>query len=227
VSSAPFILNLISLMIEGGTNAHGMVNGIGARYKDLTNKRFGRLLALKDEGRDNHKNAIWLCRCDCGTEKKVTSAQLVSHKTSSCGCLAREMVSERKLVDLTGRRFGKLTIASRAQNSSHGKAMWNVICDCGTEKAIIGSSMTTGRTITCGCGAGERGLLHRTHGMSTSKEYQTWGSMIARCHIESATGYENYGGRGIKSVMNGALRSKFSLRTWGASLSPSLYRPIP
>ncbi|MBM7049710.1 hypothetical protein [Rhizobium lusitanum] len=99
---------------------------------------------------------------------------------------------------MTGSRFGKLTVTTRADNSAHGKAMWNVICDCGTEKAVIGSSMTGGRTTSCGCAASERGEQRLTHGMSKSKEYQTWASMIGRCYIESATGYKNYGGRGIK-----------------------------
>ena len=35
------------------------------------------------------------------------------------------------------------------------------------------------------------------HGMSYSKEHNTWKGIKARCYIESATGYKNYGGRGI------------------------------
>lgn len=177
----------------------GMVNGIGVRYEDLTGRKFGRLLAVQDVGRSERKAALWLCKCDCGRETTVRSTDLRKGGTASCGCLKRENTSARRLVDLSGKRYGNLLVISRAENSAHGKAMWNVRCDCGSEKAIIGSSMTGGRTISCGCAHRERMLTaSKTHGMSNSPEYKAWASMISRCKYPSATGFENYGGRGIK-----------------------------
>lgn len=38
----------------------------------------------------------------------------------------------------------------------------------------------------------------RRHGMSKTRVYKLWTSMYSRCHIPSATGYSNYGGRGIR-----------------------------
>lgn len=57
------------------------------RVKDLTGMRFGKLVAVRCVGRDRHKNAVWLCRCDCGREKEVASRALVGGSTRSCGCL--------------------------------------------------------------------------------------------------------------------------------------------
>lgn len=67
------------------------VNGIKVRddFKDLTGKRFGRLIVIKLIGRKNGKH-IWLCECDCGKEKLITKYDLESGATKSCGCLQKE-----------------------------------------------------------------------------------------------------------------------------------------
>lgn len=57
---------------------------------DLTGKRFGRLLALKETGvQDTLKT--WLCKCDCGNEPIVKGAYLTRGETKSCGCLKEEL----------------------------------------------------------------------------------------------------------------------------------------
>jgi hypothetical protein len=57
--------------------------------KDLIHRRFGKLVALKRIGTRN-KRALWLCRCDCGKKKKVTSKNLIDKQTKSCGCIWRK-----------------------------------------------------------------------------------------------------------------------------------------
>jgi hypothetical protein len=52
----------------------------------------------------------------------------------------------RKLTDLTGRTFGRLTAVSYAENSR-----WNVVCSCGNERVIQGGHLTSGNTQSCGC----------------------------------------------------------------------------
>lgn len=54
--------------------------------KDLTGQQFGRLVVLRRNGSDKHKNAMWLCRCDCGNECNVVGASLWRGDTRSCGC---------------------------------------------------------------------------------------------------------------------------------------------
>lgn len=62
--------------------------------KDITNKRFGRLVAIEPVGRDKYGYVVWRCKCDCGNEKEVSTKNL-GHGTSSCGCLAREQSAKR------------------------------------------------------------------------------------------------------------------------------------
>lgn len=70
----------------------------GGRYprRDLTGKTFGRLTAIKFEGRLHYSGGkytshpVWLCRCECGKEHSVHAQSLISGRTKSCGCLQRE-----------------------------------------------------------------------------------------------------------------------------------------
>jgi hypothetical protein len=63
----------------------------GRNIKDLTGKRFGKLIVLKkDSVNVKRGTADWLCRCDCGTEKVITSGSLRSGATTSCGCFRKE-----------------------------------------------------------------------------------------------------------------------------------------
>src|SRR5690625_5072259 len=63
-------------------------------YKDITNKRFGRLVALK-RVRKKGQRTRWLCKCDCGNEKEILLDTLTSGRGKSCGCLRKEITSER------------------------------------------------------------------------------------------------------------------------------------
>lgn len=62
---------------------------------DLTGKRFGRLVAIRVEGKDGWGTAAWLCKCDCGKETIVLGSSLRSGATKSCRCLQRELAVER------------------------------------------------------------------------------------------------------------------------------------
>ena len=73
--------------------------------KDLTGKRFGRLLVIKRNGSKN-SCAAWLCKCDCGNEKTISSSHL-QQGTKSCGCLSKEIASERGRKSKIGDRTRK------------------------------------------------------------------------------------------------------------------------
>jgi hypothetical protein len=62
--------------------------------KNLTGMRFGKLLVLRETGR-RYSYVAWLCRCECGTEKEITSHCLL-RGTSSCGCLIAESNRDNK-----------------------------------------------------------------------------------------------------------------------------------
>lgn len=125
------------------------------KFVDHTGKQFGRLTALNlDPARKHH----WVCRCDCGAERSVRAAYLVSGHTQSCGCLQREMSAARTgenspcFVDHTGKKFGRLTaLHSDPARREH----WICRCSCGAEKSVSAGSLVSGRTKSCGCLARE------------------------------------------------------------------------
>ena len=60
------------------------------QFKDLSGKRFSRLLVIKEIGKTRQRLITWLCVCDCGKETITASSSLLSGNTRSCGCLVRE-----------------------------------------------------------------------------------------------------------------------------------------
>jgi hypothetical protein len=64
-------------------------------FHDLTNQRFGRLTVVRQAGRTNHGSVLWECHCVCGTTRTVTSGNLRTGHTTSCGCTTREKTAVR------------------------------------------------------------------------------------------------------------------------------------
>lgn len=104
----------------------------------------------------------------------------------------------RRAVDLTGKRFERLVVVSRAANTSCNKAAWRCRCDCGAEKVVSAANLKAGNTKSCGCLNREQASsLSKTHGMSGTPTYNSWHAMMQRCYEPSHPYYDNYGGRGV------------------------------
>lgn len=90
-----------------------------------------------------------------------------------------------KFKDLTGQRYGKLTVIGRAENYGRGYAQFHVECDCGTEKVVRSFTLINGGTKTCGQkGCRKSGLDHGMykHGHAFHHPlYDMWHNMVSRC----------------------------------------------
>jgi len=122
------------------------------------------------------------------------------------------MINEAKLetewrLHPEGHDFGRLTCIRRVDppesvvNNSHRYCLCQ--CSCGNEVIVMLDNLLRGNTKSCGCLqselAAERGrLLKTTHGMSYTREYRSWASMVDRCTNEKCHNYGSYGGRGIR-----------------------------
>lgn len=160
---------------------------------DLTGKRFTRLLVI---GRytDVPRPTRWLCQCDCGSVKPIRSYLLLKGITRSCGCLNRN--------DLTGQRFGRLTVIDFSHKTDDHIVFWQCKCDCGNAKIIRASSLASGQSTSCGCLMRETSSVtctrrNTTHGLSKHRIYRIYFCMRARCLSENHPAYNHYGGRGI------------------------------
>ena len=108
-----------------------------------------------------------------------------------------------RLLDITGRRFGKLIATVRGENHKGGYAQWWFQCDCGSPPMLRRSnSVMTGNTTSCGCSMRERtAALQRTHGMSKHKAYLSYKSARTRCTNQNQPAWKYYGGKGIKFLL--------------------------
>ena len=94
----------------------------------------------------------WKCLCDCGKIFNTKGTALRSGATKSCGCLQKETVSNLFAKDLTGQRFGKLTVLSFSGNiNNHGEKIYQCKCDCGNQTEVATGKLTNGDTQSCGC----------------------------------------------------------------------------
>ena len=117
---------------------------------DLTGQRFGRLVVVEKSGR-LHGRTAWLCKCDCGNEKKIGQSNLRQERTRSCGCLKKESVSKLFKKDITNKRFGKLVAIKDSGTKLGGKTRWICKCDCGNESIVTIDNLTSGHVSSCGC----------------------------------------------------------------------------
>jgi len=137
-----------------------MRNENGKEINDLTGVRSGKLIAIKYLYTIPHAGAMWECKCDCGNTTNVLSTHIKCNITKSCGCLAREsfdLNKAKKIVnDLTGQKFGMLTVIGRAENQKR-QIMWMCQCDCGSDpKSVFGGHLKAGRITSCGCTKSDR-----------------------------------------------------------------------
>lgn len=150
---------------NGTTLSCGCLNKeINSKQKDLSymiGQRFGRLVVVKRAGThvcpSGQKKPLWLCKCDCGNMITVISEDLKTGHTKSCGCLPTKKRGSG-LLDLTGKRFGKLVAIERAEDycyESKGKIItaprWLCKCDCGNMVIVQGGNLRSGNTTSCGC----------------------------------------------------------------------------
>lgn len=102
-----------------------------------------------------------------------------------------------KALDLTGQKFGKLTVICRSEKRSLAGAIWDCKCECGGSTSANTLKLRKGNTKSCGCH--RRAILtNLKHGLSNrSRTYKSWKEMRNRCNNPNAQNYKWYGGRGI------------------------------
>lgn len=107
-----------------------------------------------------------------------------------------------KMIDLTGQKFGRLTVIGFDHMEKHGKhnrPYWKCVCDCGKEKIISSNSLRSGSTKSCGCF--RKDISRENHYLGNpnrARLYDVLRMVKERCYNKSCEHYKNYGARGIK-----------------------------
>lgn len=103
-------------------------------------------------------------------------------------------------IDLTGQKYGRLTVEKLIGKNEQGKYIWLCKCDCGNEKIAQTSYLRSGHTMSCGCYHKELvGKINRKHNLFNKSVslYSLWKSIKYRCYNKNSKSFCNYGGRGI------------------------------
>ena len=103
-----------------------------------------------------------------------------------------------KLKDLTGQKFGKLTVIKRVENSKWNETRWLCKCECGNEAIVNYGKLAYKHTTSCGCYARELFVNNVSkHNLRKTRLYNIWAGMKQRCFNKNSKAYNRYGGRGI------------------------------
>lgn len=165
------------------------------KFIDLTGQRFGKFIVI-NRAPDHilpkgYHETMWNCKCDCGQIRSVSSKNLRSKNSTSCG---HERI-HRSRTELLNKRFGHLTVISfdHCDKEKDYRMYWNCKCDCGNEKIIDGHSLKRGGCNSCGhCRS-----IWAEPPESSERLYNVYRSMKSRCLCKTSASYRHYGGRGI------------------------------
>ena len=116
----------------------------------MINKTFGQLtvLSLAPKRKDLSSRCLrYVCKCSCGNIIEVDGGALRSGHTTSCGCSRKGI----NLKDLTGQRFGLLTVLQLSYVNEDRRAVWKCKCDCGNIIEATSHSLLSEKILSCGC----------------------------------------------------------------------------
>lgn len=124
---------------------------------DLTGKTFGELTVIREVKDKRYRGQlVWECKCSCGNIKEFGAYDLKASHNKTCG--DRKIHNniygkEKSYGDLTGKRFGHLTVLGLANKDKwrYGHKSWTCICDCGNETIKDTHQLISNKYNTCGC----------------------------------------------------------------------------
>jgi len=123
-----------------------------------TGMKHGHLTVVGEDGKNSYGCRMFKCVCDCGAEVRLRATHFYPtrlHCSRSC-----PLLSARRVTDLSGKKFGRWTVKSYAKADNRGDALWECVCDCGTERLVRGFQLTGGDTKSCGCSLEARIIYH-------------------------------------------------------------------
>ncbi|BAL82956.1 hypothetical protein SELR_12480 [Selenomonas ruminantium subsp. lactilytica TAM6421] len=144
--------NEVSLTTSRLLNGHDISCGCSRsrnrkfHIPDLIGKHIKHLTVISHSNNPLRKSS-WICRCDCGNTFEVTTSAFLRGAYSSCGCL--KSIRDKASIDLTGKRFGHLTVIARSSDTDY-KSKWHCFCDCGNDVYLSTSQLINNQKATCG-----------------------------------------------------------------------------
>jgi len=143
--------------------------------KDITNKRFGRLVAKEKTDKRDGSSIVWKCICDCGKEKRVSVSRLSSGSTKSCGCLRRCSIE-------AGQIIGRFKINKELESrTKKGLILFECICQECNEEKILSSRQLGDESTLKPCIVGKKFGKLKVLSYSHTKDNRKYWKCICEC----------------------------------------------
>lgn len=117
-------------------------------------------------------------------------------------------LENKNIKDITGQKFGKLTVIKTSGKSKSGNIKWLCKCECGNTTEVVGSKLRNGHTKSCGC----LKFSEQARGYSATRLYRIWTNMHRRCYDSRHDKFKWYGNKGI-TICN-EWHQFINFRTW-------------
>lgn len=147
-------------------------------FIDLTGQRFGKLVITRrkknspDDPIKTHREGVWwYADCDCGAKDVIVKGNyLRAGRVKSCGCYNAEASHKKNTIDISGQKYGMLTVIREAldingkpRKSPGGSILWECQCECGNNTIVSSNALRTGNTVSCGCVSSKHEMQIRKH----------------------------------------------------------------
>jgi len=129
-------------------------------YEDLIGQKHGFLTVIRrlpGPFKGRQQTFLWEVICSCGNCDGIpyTITNKNFKRNNTCGF--------HKFIDLTGRKFGKLTVIKMADERIRGKIAWVCHCDCNSDTSdviLCSGSLLQDNTKSCGCNRRRIGAMN-------------------------------------------------------------------
>jgi hypothetical protein len=114
---------------------------------NLSNKKFGRLTAVRPVGKTSQGTYIWECLCVCGKTKNIRGYHLTGEKTRSCGCLTRQNANIKwegsgEVPRWLWNNYRISAIKRKIEFNLTAKQMWDLVLNQNKKCALSGEDLT-------------------------------------------------------------------------------------
>jgi hypothetical protein len=185
-----------------GTDIYKKYYSIKNRCYNKNDKSYKYYGALGIKMSDDWYNDIYIFIKDIG--ERPSKFHHIYRKDLTKGyfkenCFWSKRKDVNSSIDLTNKKFGRLTAIKQLNVNKIGNYIWECKCECGNLIKVPTGRLTSNTTNSCGCLSKDI-LLKRltTHNESKSKLYYVWSAIKTRCYNIKSKEYKHYGGRGIK-----------------------------
>ena len=102
----------------------------------------------------------------------VKGSYLRAGRVQSCGCYNKEASHDKNMINLTGQRFGMLTVLEEVHEiRKSGSIAWKCLCDCGNTTIVSSNALRMGHTVSCGCLSSKNEMKIRNYLESLDVDY--------------------------------------------------------